>query len=515
MSRSRPLLALAGILAAASATAAEPAGDRLSLNFRDAEALAVVEFFARVAGRPFVPQDELKFTLSVISPGPVTRKTALDLFDTALALKGYSLVDRGDFIAVVRRQEATAGVLPRLADATPDERFVSHVIPLSTLTPARAAEAARPLLSPAGRAYPSGEALAVVDTAGNVRAVAAQLQRLDGPGRGARTEVHRLLYADVNKVAPILQQVFASELTGQQGHPAPLQIVPLPETQQVVVVGPESAQKRVADLIAQLDLRTRQVLIEVTLVDLTLEASTELGLEWQFHNGKSTAAQDMGRVGTDTLLQGVGGLKYTFLDQNRLRVLVNALGSEHKTEILANPRMVVADGKEANLHVGEEIPVLRELRLDQNNNPIKTFDQKKVGLTTAITPRIAANRDVLLTIRQDASELLYQNPQDLSYRIGERNANTQVMLKDGHTLVIGGLIKKTSKRTSSGTPWLSTIPGLGWLFGSATDNPSRSELLIIITPRVMENAAEADRTTQDRIEDWRDAIDISGQEFRL
>ena len=501
-----PTLTLALLaLLAGPATAAE---DQVALNFLDAEAMSVVEFYAGIVGKPFLPQDDLKFTISVVAPGPVTHATALEMFDTALSLKGYSLTDHGGYVAIVRRAEATATSVPALRDDTPGDRFATLVVPLTRLAPERAAEAIKATLSSAGRSSAGAGALVMVDAARNLRAAAALLTQLEAGHLAPRTRVQRLMYADLAKVIPALQQVFVEELRPGSTGVASLQLVPLPEAQQLVVVAPDPIQQRVEEVLRQLDVRTRQVLIEVNLVDVSLTETTSLGLDWT-RNGTLPG------VGGSSVVTGQAGLKYTFLRPNSWKAVIEAIQTTTKAEILATPRLVAADGQKASLHVGEEFPVPKESRVDANSNLIKTFDYKKVGLTTTITPRIAANRDIQLTVSQIVSELISINEEELTYRIGERQADTQVLLRDGHTLVIGGLIKSSNRQTSSGIPYLARIPGIGWLFGGQSSSPSKSELLIFITPQVIETPEEADERTRREHEQARDVLEVSGAEFRL
>ena len=121
----------------------------------------------------------------------------------------------------------------------------------------------------------------------------------------------------------------------------------------------------------------------------------------------------------------------------------------------------------------------------------------------------------MLLFHQEVSNLLSLNPQDFTYRIGQRMAESNVMIKDGHTLVIGGLIRDETKVSDSGMPLLRQIPGIGWLFRRKSLVPTKSELLIFVTPHVIGDQSEADAINEHQQMKHPRTLDATGEEFRL
>jgi general secretion pathway protein D len=501
------------VVLAAGLAAAAPDDDKVTLNFQDAEALSVLEFYAHVTGKAFLPEDDMKVRLSVIAPAPVSRRTALDLLDTVLALKGYSLVERDDYFKVVKKQQATHEALRPADESTPDDRFVTEIIDLRFVDAAGIQNEIRQLLTPEGTLLVNRplNLLIATDTAISLQRIRRLVASIDVPARALVTRAYPIRYAAPDKLEPLLREVLLRD-----PDPTARPVISLSqEARQLIATGLPTFHEQLRRVLDQVDVRLRQVLIEVRIVEVSLDDSTRLGLEWQWKDKVTTIEQDLDHVNATTLLGGLTGMKYSIVNANDYKVLVDSFAQSQNAEILSNPHLVTVDGKEARLQVGEQIPILREQRLDTQNNPIRTFDQQRVGISTAVTPRIAGDGDVLLQVRQEVSDVISVDTQSFTSTIGQRVAETNVTVKDGHTLVIGGLIRDENKTTETGVPVLRNIPYLGAIFRRRTTEPTKTELVIFITPHVLDGAADADRATDQQQEKHPRTLDVSGDEFKL
>ena len=151
------------------------------------------------------------------------------------------------------------------------------------------------------------------------------------------------------------------------------------------------------------------------------------------------------------------------------------------------------------MRIGEEIPILKETRMDTNNQPIKTFDREKVGLELKLKPTIASNRDVSLDLEISNSNVIAGTSGDNQHTITERLVKTHVIIKDKHTLVISGLIRDDISGGSGGIPTLKDLPTVGSLFGSQHKQKKSTELLILITPYVILSEQEAVKVGTDQL----------------
>jgi general secretion pathway protein D len=295
------------------------------------------------------------------------------------------------------------------------------------------------------------------------------------------------------------------------------------DTNSIILTGIPMIHHRMSQLMKELDIRKGQVLIEAKVVEVSHEASSRFGFEWELARNLTDptrtikAAQSNFNLDTSNQLDSVAGLRLSFLKGGEWTALLNAYATSEQANLLSCPHLVAMDGETAKLHVGEEIPILKESRVDSNNNPVNSYDYEKVGIDLSIKPTIVGDNEVVLVIKQEVSTLLQYNEERLTHRIGERLAETTVIMKDRHTLVIGGLLEDSRRKSNTGVPVLREIPVLGKLFSQQAQNssPEKTELLIFITPRIMKSHDEADDITEEMQERHPNTYSTSGEDFRL
>jgi general secretion pathway protein D len=252
----------------------------------------------------------------------------------------------------------------------------------------------------------------------------------------------------------------------------------------------------VEKVLKRLDVLPRQVLIEVTIAEITLDDSTQLGVEWEF--GKGT-----GKMGT-TFAASIGsaGLKYALGVTDKWYTALNALASKNKVNILSSPSVLASDNKEARIDITTEIPVASsEYLYSQTTEPVSqtSIQYRDTGVILTVTPHINERGLVTMEIAQEVSEKAD------NVQVGgkdypsffKRAVETSLTVQHGQTIVIGGLIKETASKGSSGLPWLVRIPIIRYLFGTDKDSISKTELIILITPHVITSLEDVDSVTDE------------------
>ena len=258
----------------------------------------------------------------------------------------------------------------------------------------------------------------------------------------------------------------------------------------------------ILETIKQLDVMPKQVLIEVLIAEVTLTDDLELGVNWALLRpvGKlkdiavqlgvplASAALPIGTAAT-----ALGGLSFLFTDPGRTLVLLDFLASESKLKILSSPRILTTENKTAEINIVTEVPIART-DTDPNTNITRTsFEFKTAGVKVSITPKINEQGFVNLDIKEELSQVGARASPDEPPQFLTRQVSTSVVVKDGETLIIGGLISNQTTYAESGIPFLRRIPILGYLFRSTSDNRSQTELLLFITPRIIFNEEDARR----------------------
>ncbi|MBN1879905.1 type II secretion system secretin GspD [bacterium] len=272
-------------------------------------------------------------------------------------------------------------------------------------------------------------------------------------------------------------------------------------TNSLIIVTAPVNYPYIESTIKKLDIMPKQVLIEVLIVDVTLDESSELGVSWSMATEGSLDIGGETRYFESTVQQTVGGpgvgFVYDLFEVDRFRAIISAKANENKLEVLASPHILVANNQQATIDVGSDIPVVTN-ETDEgydaagNKRYNRTIEYRKTGTLLTVTPHINSAQFVNMELQQEVSNLSEKALEGISSPIIEtRKATTSVMIGDGQTLVIGGLIQRTRNPSSEGVPWFYRIPLLKYLFGKHKYTERASELLIFLTPQVIDSPEEA------------------------
>jgi len=307
------------------------------------------------------------------------------------------------------------------------------------------------------------------------------------------------------------------------------------ETNALVLTAPQDIMNAMLDVIAQLDIRRAQVLIEALIVEMSESDGINLGVQWgslesgsviQYGNSGTSISNvmvgleeakdqtsteyyynsDGNRVPYDvtdsgdystlaSALSGINGAAVSIM-MGDWTALLSAVASDSNSNILSSPSITVMDNGEASFIVGEEVPVITGSTSSSNNeNPFQTVDRKEVGIKLKVVPQINEGDSVQLKIEQEVSNVLGANGA-VDVRFAKRQLNTSVMVQDGQMLVLGGLIDERAIESESKVPLLGDIPLLGYLFKSTNTQVEKKNLMVFIKPTIIRDGVTADGITQ-------------------
>ncbi len=313
------------------------------------------------------------------------------------------------------------------------------------------------------------------------------------------TQVVEVQFADANKLKESLSLLLSSKKEGQ-----PIGSVMVDEhTNSLILQAIYGDLERMLPLILELDKPTPQILIEAHIVEATKDASMELGVQWGglYNDGDlwvTPGANAPGVFGepvatgidpTSGLVSdfpaeiGAGGLNLGFALQDIgggiLAAQLSALQTEGKVNILSSPSITTLDNQKAVIESGQEVPYQTV-----ENGEVK-IEYKKAVLSLEVTPHVIGEDMLKLNINTKKDELDFANAVAGQPSIETKKASTNVLLFNGQTTVIGGLSKENSSKTERGVPWLKDIPILGYLFKGKGNSDSLDEVLIFITPHIL------------------------------
>ena len=265
--------------------------------------------------------------------------------------------------------------------------------------------------------------------------------------------------------------------------------------------------------LKKLDRMPRQVLIEVLIAEITLTDATSLGIEWAVRQGRfdflqSPAGTFGGRPSFPIPPGPITGLATGFtaftFQTDRFFTLLNALATENKVNILSSPSIMTSENKKAVINVSQSVPIVTTQQVPvatggtTGNAITQTVEYKDAGIILTVTPRIGEQGTVALDIKQEVNDVGDREPPPInSPRFSKREAETSVVLLNNQTLVMGGLIQNRRSVVRSGLPLLSRIPLIGLLFGTTSETIRKTELLLLITPRMVGTALDAARITEE------------------
>jgi general secretion pathway protein D len=281
-------------------------------------------------------------------------------------------------------------------------------------------------------------------------------------------------------------------------------------TNAVIVTTYPRLWKEMEETIKKLDRMPRQVLIEVLAAEVTLTDDTKLGVEWAVRSGRYDVSSSPsgllpGRPAQSLIpLGGAVPLGFNFFTfaADKFLAALNAMASENKVNVLSNPSIMTAENKKAIINVSTSVPIVTSQQVPvatggiTGNAITQTVEYKDAGIILTVTPRIGEQGTVALDVKQEVNEVGENEPPPInSPRFTKREAETSVVLLNNQTLVLGGLIQNKRTRIRIGVPWLNRIPILGYLFGSVQTTIEKTELVLLITPRVVGTAVDAARLT--------------------
>ncbi len=382
-------------------------------------------------------------------------------------------------------------------------------------------------------AVPASNALLLRGEPSAVGEMISLVRRIDAVSASTQTfRVVALNHAQGDDLLPILQQ-FAEAMSGPESAGRPVSIAHHPATNSIIMNADPDVLRELEQVISRLDVRRPQVQVEAIVVEISDQTARDLGVQFLLAgdgddatpfaytrygstrqpdllaltgalltgglssgDGETTSSTDVNlrNLALSSLVNSRGG-SFGFggelNDGSLFGVIVNALDSDTDSNVLSKPQLMVLDNEEANLMVGQEIPITTGETLGSNNsNPFRQIERESVGVQLYVRPQINDGDAIRLQIRQEVSSVAGPVSADFVELItNQRKIETTVLADDGEIIVLGGLIETDEQEAESGVPGLSRIPGAGRLFRNDSRSTTRRNLMVFIRPTIVRDAA--------------------------
>ncbi len=294
-------------------------------------------------------------------------------------------------------------------------------------------------------------------------------------------EVFALKFMAAEELAQVVEKQFEG-----------VAVSPEPHSNSLLVSGPITKIREMGLLIARVDTYRAQVRIQAEMVEVTLDNDDSRGVDLSVVLSGSDVQGEFDTdfsTGNEPSTLSLRTLQGDF-DVSGLISLIN---ENRSAMLLSSPEITTMDNQPAKIHVGERVPYQRSQTETVTGATLAEVEFMDVGVQLLVTPTISDDGMLYLQIHSEVSQVLDQSVQNVP-RIGTREADTRVMVRDGHTVVIGGLMRDNVTEVEKKVPLLGHIPILGWLFKSKTTLKSKTELLIFITPTVISDPSQMQPT---------------------
>jgi general secretion pathway protein D len=547
----------------------EKKGD-VSFNFDDADVFSVIQtIFGDVLKVNYIIDPAVKGRVNFRSTAPVAREDVLPLMEVILRINGIGIVEEGGLyrivpIADIGKEPAPVGMGREPGKVEIAGKALVQVVPIRYSVSSEIVRILTPFLSKNALIVdiPKGNYIVIVDTDSNVKRLLQLVDIFDNENLQQVTPkvyVYQVQNSKAKDVASLLQQIFLGATkqqatvksspaaaaktpgqTPQAATPPPqvitsspgsggtlvsdvTRIIPDEVTNTVTILATPEDYGLITETLKKIDIVPRQVMIEALIAEVTLNDNLSFGMQWNISNRvtlKGVGNNDWHVDGDLGLNTPISNPVFTYIANDiagNVKLQLQSLASHDKAKILSSPHIMVSDNREARIQVGDQVPIATSTTTTTATAGVvpsvtSTIQYKDTGTILKVKPQVNDSGLISLEVSQEVSDFttrsLFGSDQII---ISKREASTNLVVQDGQTIVIGGLIKDKTTKGRAGIPFLSKIPLLGYLFGSTTQTEDRTELIILLTPYVVRNQSEAGLITSGylrRLKGVNDEIDI-------
>ena len=518
-------------------------------EFKDVEISDFLKTMAQITQRNILIDDAIKGKITVVSHQRIPRARALDFLKQVLEVKGFAVIDESGFLKVVPFDRGKDSSLPTGEETTEsDAGIVSRVLKMPAGVNVN--EMANILRQIAGKnttvvPYLPGNTIVITGYATNVRraeAITGELitQMSGAPGGPTSTDsvhIYRAKHITAESLAQVLVRLDNPQITtaappgGAEGAEVPPGQQPVPQPQSIIASGPATKIKAVAhkesnsivvtasapewneilQIIQRLDQLRQQILLEVLIAEVTSSNLNDFGIDWRYQGNDGPAGQfntglaaEGGLVDAETgQISGnntLNGFSLGFLEQNgELLGILNANINNRNFNVLSSPQVLTLDNQEAEINVGQDVPVRTQERSSgggTSESTVNSFEYRPAGIKLKFTPYVNADNRIGIDLFSEVTNIEGGQTAATNPTFNKRNIKTFVTVQNRQTIVIGGLVYTEKLQAVSKVPLLGDIPLLGHLFRRTTHNVRRTNLMLFITPHILSSQKTAERITK-------------------
>jgi general secretion pathway protein D len=598
------------------------AEERVSMNFKDIDILDLVRLISEWSGKNYLLDQRIRGKVTIISPRPVTKREALEIFNSILYANDLAQVEVGNIVKIVPAAEArqspiktvikekkllpseeyvTLVLTPRFANADQVAGVLRNLIsrnaflqtymptntiilietkanierltqildeidvppPLTTemiklkysiaqdvvniltqIIPSIPRVAVSPQLQPRVIAEPRTNSIIIAAQPDDIEYLRKVIEKVDVQEERGEVNVVYLKYAKAEEVSSILQNIVGGGLRqpGPQVVQAPVRIAADKSTNSLIIIASPQDFEKIKDIISKIDIERLQVFVSAVIMEVSSSRLAQYGLS--FLGGKDISVRMDGttkkgiavlggsfgaplpfQIIDPTKIANISGLLFGFslppasveiggqtISLPPLAAILNALATDTQVDILSTPHILTLDNKEAEIRVATNVPfptgqIITAAGPGGAAVPTITIQRQDIGIILKITPHVIKEEKKLsLDISVEISDVAEEPPpglavQQLGIATIKRTSTTSILVEDGQTAVIGGLMRTRSSLSRAKVPILGDLPVVGFLFRSSQKRVQKSNLLIFITPKIIWSTSEMEDIKSRKIQE--------------
>ncbi|GHU11015.1 type II secretion system protein GspD [Betaproteobacteria bacterium] len=275
---------------------------------------------------------------------------------------------------------------------------------------------------------------------------------------------------------------------------------------------------RIEEALRKLDVAPAQVLIEASIVEVTLTDVLRYGLQWYFDDKLRGGWTGQGQLTSNGLALSGEGFGYAVVNPaGQIRAVLNALATKSLINVLSNPNVMVLDNHTANIQVGDQQPVRSSTTVTDGGTTVDSIQYRDTGVMLNVTPTVNAGDMVTMEVEQSTTDVGDVDAATGQRAFNQRQISSKVAVRSGETIILGGLIRDNKTRGKTGIPILHDLPFIGNLFGSTTVDTHRTELIVMLTPRVIrssEDLRQAGDEMRQRMRSFRQLSGVAAEQIQ-
>jgi general secretion pathway protein D len=533
--------------------------DFFTLNFKDVEISEFVNMMGQMIGKNVVLDENVRGKITINSAKKIPVSEAFNVMKSILEVKGLAVVETPNFIKILPIRDAARKNIDIIVDGTnvsdiDSTKMITYLLELQNADATQITQVLQPLKSQMTDivVYNVLNTIIFSGPSSEIEGLVKIARALDrspvkgGPDvKSSKGNIHvvQLRYANAEELANVLSRVPFSEIaflntddpsvrqsaaaqraTGGAGQPqqqqqkSKLSIIASKEANALIITATPNEFNEIKNLIAQLDIVREQVLIEALIVEVNADNSWGFGIDWmiggkqnsqmfgtsQIFNPNNLNYKNTTGIDKTLALPLNQGFQLGFLSDTSILsfALLNASETDSKFNVLSTPQILTIDNQEAELNVGEQIPIQTQNTTGSTGTTQYSYEYKSVGVKLKITPHITNDEQISLDLYQEVNQVSgdYQTigTTIVPPKIQKRDIKTKVTVFNGKTVVVGGLISNSKTVSEYKVPILGDIPLIGWLFKRKTESYSKKNLLVFITPHLVTKFEKLDAITRQK-----------------